>query len=477
MARRERPGRIEPGFGKPGKDALAASSQDRAGRGNRSKAAQEEKPSSRRSARRSGTRRGTSLGRFVRRSVYWGFILALWAGIGVAGIVAFYAMQLPGASEWKVPDRPPNVQIVAVDGTLIGNRGETGGESVRIEQLPSFVPNAVIAIEDRRYRSHFGIDPIGLVRAVAKNYTAGGVVEGGSTLTQQLAKNMFLSPERSLKRKVQEVVLAVWLETKFSKDQILEMYLNRVYFGAGAYGVDAAARRYFDREASELTLPQAAMLAGLLPAPSAYAPNKNPEAARARAELVLAAMADQGFITADDLALARDKPAQAASLHMTRSENYVADWVMAVLPFHLASVERDVVVETTVDLQLQKEAERAVAETWTRKARSSARARRPWSPVDGTWRGPRHGRRAILFEKSIQPGGRRETPAGLDLQTVRVSDCNRAARAPPRHGSRRQAGHVWQLVAQEQPRRFPRAGDADHRARLLYQYDCGPTRL
>jgi penicillin-binding protein 1A len=311
-------------------------------------------------------------------------VLCIWAGIAAAGLVGYYAMQLPGASEWKVPDRPPNVQILAVDGTLIGNRGDTGGEQVRIEQLPPHVPNAVIAIEDRRYRSHFGIDPIGLTRAVAKNFTAGGVVEGGSTLTQQLAKNMFLTPERSLKRKVQEVVLAVWLETKYSKDQILEMYLNRVYFGAGAYGIDAAARRYFDRDASELTLPQAAMLAGLLPAPSTYAPNKNPEAARARAALVLAAMEEQGYITAEDEALARDKPAQAASEHMTRSENYVADWVMDVLPFHLASIEQDVVVETTVDLDLQEDAERALVGTLETEGKTFGASEAALVAVDGT---------------------------------------------------------------------------------------------
>jgi penicillin-binding protein 1A len=174
---------------------------------------------------------------------------------------------------------------------------------------------------------------------------------------------MFLSPERSVKRKVQEVVLSVWLEAKYTKDEILEMYLNRVYFGSGAYGIEAAAHRYFDREATALTVAQAAMLAGLLPAPSAYSPNKNPKAARQRADLVLAAMADQGYITQAELAQARDEPAKAATAHMTRSENFVADWVMDVLPFHLGSVERDVVVETTVDLQLQDDAEKALVET------------------------------------------------------------------------------------------------------------------
>jgi penicillin-binding protein 1A len=307
--------------------------------------------------------RGSFLGRLVRRAIYWSFVLCLWVGIAGAGLVAWYAAELPGASEWRVPDRPPNIQILALDGRLIGNRGDTGGETMRIEQLPPYVPNAVVAIEDRRFRSHFGVDPIGLIRAFAQNAMSGDVVQGGSTLTQQLAKNMFLTPERSLKRKVQEVVLALWLETKFTKDEILEMYLNRVYFGSGAYGIDAAARRYFDRDATELTLPQAAMLAGVLPAPSRYSPNRNPDAANQRAGLVLAAMVEAGFITSAEATEARDHPAAAASLHMSRSENYIADWVMDVLPYHLGSVERDVVVETTVDLSLQEEAERTLVES------------------------------------------------------------------------------------------------------------------
>ncbi len=299
MARRHKGERIEPAFGAGGRGELKASRDERP---SRKAAGREKKPaSSKGRAARGKSRRGSGegprrslFGAVVRRTLYWGFVLSLWVGIAGAGLVAYYAAQLPGGSEWQVPDRPPNVQVLSVDGSLIGNRGDTGGESVRIEQLPEHVPNAVIAIEDRRFRLHFGVDPVGLVRAAAANFAAGRTVEGGSTLTQQLAKNMFLTPERSLKRKVQEVVLAVWLEAKYSKDEILEMYLNRVYFGAGAYGIEAAARRYFDREARELTLPQAAMLAGLLPAPSRYAPNRNPEAARERAALVLAAMEEEG---------------------------------------------------------------------------------------------------------------------------------------------------------------------------------------
>src|SRR5687768_7426151 len=391
MARRGKTDRIEPNFGGGGKGGLSVSPGDRPGRapkppGRGRKSPVEEGRVARRKAKRGGGARArrSLLGRLFRGTFYWGAVLSLWCAIAAAGLVAYYAAELPGAEEWRVPDRPPNIQILAVDGRLIGNRGDTGGESVRIEQLPEHVPNAVIAIEDRRFRFHFGVDPIGLVRAVAKNFFAGGVVEGGSTLTQQLAKNMFLTPERSVKRKVQEAVLAVWLETKYSKDEILEMYLNRVYFGAGAYGIEAAAHRYFDRDATELSLPQAAMLAGLLPAPSYYAPNRNPEAARQRAALVLAAMRDQGFISAEEEVAARDRPAQAASLDMSRSENYVADWVMDVLPFHLGSIERDVVVETTVDAALQGVAEQAIAETLDAEGAKVGASEAALVAVDGT---------------------------------------------------------------------------------------------
>jgi penicillin-binding protein 1A len=365
MARRER-SRIEPKFAGAGAEGLALGPEDRAAAGSkgvRPKKGEKRRKAGRRNGRAEKRRRRSLPRRILRNTFYWAVILCLWVGIAGAGLVAYYAAELPGASEWRVPDRPPNIQIVAIDGQLIGNRGDTGGESVSIGVLPPYAPNAVIAIEDRRFRSHFGVDPMGLARAVAENVFAGGVVQGGSTLTQQLAKNMFLTPERSLKRKVQEVVLALWLETKYSKDQILEMYLNRVYFGNGAYGIDAAARRYFDIEPSELTLKQAALLAGVLPAPSRYAPNRNPEAAQQRASLVLAAMAEEGYITDAQATEARQQPVEAASYQLSRSGNYIADWVQDVLPFHVGAVEQDIVVETTVDLNLQDMAERALTET------------------------------------------------------------------------------------------------------------------
>ena len=168
-------------------------------------------------------------------------------------------------------------------------------------------------IEDRRFYSHFGIDPLGLARAMASNIAAGRLREGGSTLTQQLAKNMFLSPARTIERKVQEVLLALWLEHEHSKDQILTMYLNRVYFGSGAYGVEAAARRYFGKPARDVTLAEAALLAGLLKAPSRLSPARDPQAAEARAKLVIAAMREQGMIGETEFAVAMKTPATRAA--------------------------------------------------------------------------------------------------------------------------------------------------------------------
>jgi penicillin-binding protein 1A len=261
-----------------------------------------------------------------------------------------------------VPERPANIMVVAADGSVLGNRGETGGEEVRLFELPRHLPQAVIAIEDRRFYSHFGVDPIGLARAATVNFTTGGVVQGGSTITQQLAKNLFLKPERTLRRKIQEVVLALWLEYNYSKDEILEMYLNRVYLGAGATGVEAAARVYFDKSAREVTLAEAATIAGLLQAPSRYAPTRNPEIAAARAQVVLGAMLDNGFITEEQAKAALFEPAEVKPATAGGSVGYVADWVAEVVPTLIGELRRDVVVETTVDPAIQSAAERALVE-------------------------------------------------------------------------------------------------------------------
>ncbi len=267
---------------------------------------------------------------------------------------------MPSATTWSIPDRPPNVKILAVNGKLIANRGMTGGEAIGLHDMSPYIPQAVIAIEDRRFYSHFGFDPIGFARAMTQNVLAGRMVQGGSTLTQQLAKNLFLKPERTIERKVQEVLLAMWLEHKYSKDQILEMYLNRVYFGSGAYGVEAASRRYFDKPARDVSLSQAALLAGLLKAPSRLSPARDPKAATERGQLVLAAMREQGMINDTEMASAIANPPTRAAAYWTGSEHYVADRVMEELPGLIGDVRADVIVDTTVDLTLQKIAETSI---------------------------------------------------------------------------------------------------------------------
>ncbi|WP_421854667.1 transglycosylase domain-containing protein [Oricola sp.] len=292
--------------------------------------------------------------------VYWSFILGIWGGIGVAGIVLWYGAQLPSATTWSIPDRPPNVKIVSANGSLVANRGATGGEALGIHEMSPRIPQAVVAIEDRRFHSHFGVDPIGLARAMSANVAAGRLVQGGSTITQQLAKNLFLTADRTIGRKVQEVMLALWLERKYSKEQILEMYLNRVYFGSGSYGVEAASRRYFNKSARDVTLPEAALLAGLLKAPSRLSPARNPKLAEERAQIVLAAMRAQGMVSDQQMTAAISTPATRAAAFWTGSEHYVADAVMEELPLLIGDIREDVIVDTTVDLMLQHFAENSI---------------------------------------------------------------------------------------------------------------------
>ncbi|MEO1745317.1 MAG: PBP1A family penicillin-binding protein, partial [Pseudomonadota bacterium] len=319
------------------------------------KTAERRKPATRK--RTKATRAGRGL---IGGLVYWSFIMCIWGGIAVAGVVAYYGAQLPSASTWAVPDRPPNVKIVSTNGTLIGNRGATGGQALGLHEMSPYIPQAVVAIEDRRYFSHFGFDPKGFARAMAANVAAGRLVQGGSTLTQQLAKNLFLSADRTIGRKVQEVLLALWLEQKYSKEQLLEMYLNRVYFGSGAYGVEAAARRYFNKSARDVTLPEAALLAGLLKAPSRLSPARNPEGAEERAQLVLATMRDQGIVSDSEMTAAMARHTTRAARYWTGSEHYVADAVMEELPALIGAISGDLIVDTTVDLALQKFAEKAI---------------------------------------------------------------------------------------------------------------------
>jgi penicillin-binding protein 1A len=363
--------RIEPTFGGAASDegsGLFVSEEDRVvgqpkkrGSAHRSSSRKVEPKSRVKRRGKSRRRSGGGLFGFLRKATYWSFVLAIWGGVAAAGVLVFYAAQMPSASTWAIPDRPPNVKIMDVEGRQVANRGMMGGESIGLHEMSPYIPQAVVAIEDRRFYQHFGVDPIGLARAVYENAVNGRVVQGGSTLTQQLAKNLFLTNERSYDRKIREVLMAFWLENEYSKEQILELYLNRVYFGSGAYGVEAASQRYFGKSAREVTLSESALLAGLLVAPSRLSPARDPNAAENRAQLVLSAMRDQGMIGDSELASAISAPPVRAAAYWTGSENYVADRIMGELPGLIGmDVSKDLIVEATVDLDLQDLAEKAV---------------------------------------------------------------------------------------------------------------------
>jgi penicillin-binding protein 1A len=313
-------------------------------------------------------RRGGGKGRSgIGRLIYWGAVLALWAVIAAIGMLVWIGIHLPPIQSLEIPKRPPSVLILGSNGATLATRGDMGGAEVPFRELPDYVPKAFVAIEDRRFYSHHGIDPWGILRAGVADVLHRGASQGGSTLTQQLAKNLFLTQERTVSRKLQEVALALWLEHKFSKAQILELYLNRVYFGSGAYGIEGAAQRYFGKSARQLTLAEAAMVAGLVQSPSRLAPNRNPEGAERRAALVIAAMADQQMITAGAARIALANPARAVKPSGGGSVNYVADWVMDAVDDLIGHLDQDIVVDTSVDPALQTVAEQSLDDALAQK--------------------------------------------------------------------------------------------------------------
>ncbi len=288
------------------------------------------------------------------RSWFWrifGFLLVAGFWASVAGVVVFGYIwfSLDQRGLLQIPKREPGVMILASNGTVLAQEGAFFGDAARINDLPDYVPNAVIAIEDRRFRVHHGIDPVGLLRAMGRNLAAGHMVQGGSTLTQQLAKNLFLTQEKTLTRKLQEAVLAVWLESKFSKDEILQLYLNRVYFGHGAYGIEQAAHTYFNKSASELSIMEAARLAASLKAPTTYDPISHALESTTRAKIVLAEMQEQGFIETDDVIDALSQPTNIVKPGHLPTRQYTVDWIDGQLPQLAKNYDQSIVVETTID--------------------------------------------------------------------------------------------------------------------------------
>jgi penicillin-binding protein 1A len=317
-------------------------------------------------------RRRTSKLRWAMRGV--GTLIVL-----LVLIVAWLAVTAPLSKSLK-PPTPPSITLLASDGTPIARRGAIIGKPVDAAKLPSYVPNAFVAIEDHRFYHHWGVDPHGILRAAFANLKAGGVREGGSTITQQLAKNAFLDSDRNLGRKLREVLIAFWLEAWLSKDQILSRYLSNVYFGDNVYGLTAAAEHYFNREPEDLSVGQAAMLAGLVKAPSALAPTGNLKGARAREAVVVGAMRDNGVITRAQALAARPAVLHVRQVKQLPNGTYFADWVLPEARDNAGEVRAETTVRTTLDRRLQKAAERAVARAGLRQAQVALVAMKP----DGT---------------------------------------------------------------------------------------------
>ncbi len=293
--------------------------------------------------------------RWFKRLVFWGGALAVLGAIFVAVSVGFAARSIPSFHELKTNTNAQTIVVRARDGTQIVELGPSFGEWLEYDEIPDNMTNAMIAVEDRRYHSHFGIDPIGLTRAGYVAVTDSGRLAATSTITQQLARNIFLNNNRTIDRKAREMVLAMALEWKFSKEQILELYLNKVYFGGGAYGIDSASRKFFSHPATELSVGEASIIAGLVKAPSRYSPTADVDAAVGRAKTVLRLMREQGFISAEQANVNVD----AVKLKKEQNQNsvrYFTDWALPQLDLLLPENYEPIEVWTTIDVGMQRAA-------------------------------------------------------------------------------------------------------------------------
>ncbi len=308
-------------------------------------------------------------GRWIARGLAASIVLFVIA-------VGWLAITAP-LSKSLQPPTPPSVTLVAADGVAIARRGATIGAPVDASKLPKYVPEAFIAIEDRRFYYHWGVDPRGVARAMFHNLRSGGVREGGSTITQQLAKNAFLDADRTAGRKLREALIAFWLEAWLSKNEILSRYLSNVYFGDNVYGLRAAAKHYFGRTPEHLNVGQAAMLAGLVKAPSRLAPTGNIEGAQAREMVVVGAMHAAGFLSAREADAVQPQRVRHDPAPTVPNGTYFADWVLPSARDEAGEIKTETTVRTTLDRRLQRAAERAVRGAGLKRAQVALVAMRP----------------------------------------------------------------------------------------------------
>jgi penicillin-binding protein 1A len=300
-------------------------------------------------------------GGWFGRLFKWGLIAFVAGLLALAVAVGVAMSQLPSYSELaRRDDLGQMIRVRSADGKLLVSLGPTFGQWIRYRDIPPAMRSAMIAVEDKRFRSHPGVDPIGIARSAKVRFDTGRWAQGGSTITQQLARNIFLTNSRTFGRKVREAILALALERKFSKDQILELYLNRVYFGGGAYGIDAASRTFFGHPATSISLGEATIIAGLVKAPSNYSPTADVEAARGRADVVLQSMVDNGFISATSAANVDPARIVVQPTQKQNSVRYFTDWALPQLDTLIDETGEPIDVWTTLDTRMQSAADRAI---------------------------------------------------------------------------------------------------------------------
>jgi len=299
--------------------------------------------------------------RYTITTIKFGLYGALVGLIALVVAVAVAMSQLPSYQELiRRDDLGQMIRVRAADGSVLVSLGPSFGEWLRTDEIPKIMKDAMVSVEDKRFRSHLGVDPLGMARAFKVRVSKGRWTQGGSTITQQLARNIFLTNTRTFGRKIREAILALAIERRFSKDQILELYLNRVYFGGGAYGIDAASRRFFGHSADQLTLSEAAIIAGLVKAPSNYSPTADAEAARSRASVVLDLMLEQERISPADAATAKPAEVKLIPTPKQNSIRYFTDWVLPQLDTLIDESVEPIEVWTTLDPNMQRVADRAI---------------------------------------------------------------------------------------------------------------------
>lgn len=313
------------------------------------------KKTKKKTRKRESKQRVTNRKRIVKIFLYLGITLLIY--------FAYCFLTLPNIEEAVSRTRQPSTTIIAENGNEIRSFGTVYSEVIHADELPKYVIDAIISTEDRRFFSHFGFDAISFTRAMIANLFAGRYVQGGSTITQQVAKNLFLTPKKNIKRKTQELLLAFWLEHKFSKEQILTLYLNRVYLGTGTYGIEAASQKYFEKSSRDLNVMEAAIIAGMLKAPSRYNPAASQQRAVERARVVLKNMVNNRVLTKEESEKALRLPIGPDKSYKVEDGNYFADWVYNDVNDYIGERDKDIYVSTTLDQNLQETASKILRDT------------------------------------------------------------------------------------------------------------------